>query len=138
MTLAEADAGRGGGAERVGTRNGAGARNRHGRGTGGGAGRAGADGSSLPRPSGWRSSAARTPGTRSRCGSGGRAVRRAHPGDGPARPVDLETLDTLITAGFAAHRAQAVRWALARIRERPAYVQLRGPGREIETLKSQF
>ena len=40
---------------------------------------------------------------------------------GPARP---ETLDTLIAAGFAANRAQAVRWALARIRERPAYTEL--------------
>ena len=34
-------------------------------------------------------------------------------------PVDLETLDALITAGIAASRAEAVRWALARIRERP-------------------
>jgi hypothetical protein len=53
-------------------------------------------------------------------------------------PVDLETLDTLITAGFAANRAQAVRWALARIRERPAYAQLRERAQEIEALKSQF
>src|SRR6202008_4932385 len=41
-------------------------------------------------------------------------------------PMDLETLDTLITAGIASNRADAVRWALARIRERPAYEQLRG------------
>jgi hypothetical protein len=53
-------------------------------------------------------------------------------------PADLETLDTLITAGFAANRAQAVRWALARIRERPAYAELRKYAKEIETLKSQF
>ena len=53
-------------------------------------------------------------------------------------PADLETLDTLIAAGFAANRAQAVRWALARIRERPAYAQLRDRAREIEELKSQF
>ena len=53
-------------------------------------------------------------------------------------PVDLETLDTLIAAGFAANRAQAVRWALARIRERPAYAQLRERAKEIEDLKSQF
>jgi hypothetical protein len=52
--------------------------------------------------------------------------------------ADLETLDTLITAGIAANRAQAVRWALARIRERPAYAQLRERAREIEDLKSQF
>jgi hypothetical protein len=53
-------------------------------------------------------------------------------------PADLETLDTLIAAGFVANRAQAVRWALARIRERPAYAQLRDRAREIEELKSQF
>ena len=53
-------------------------------------------------------------------------------------PVDLETLDTLITADFAANRAQAVRWALARIRERPAYAQLHDRAREIEELRSQF
>jgi hypothetical protein len=51
---------------------------------------------------------------------------------------DLETLDTLITAGIATSRAEAVRWALARIRERPAYEQLRAHTREIEELKAQF
>ena len=51
---------------------------------------------------------------------------------------DLETLDTLIAAGIASSRAEAVRWALARIRERPAYEQLRARTREIEELKSQF
>jgi len=53
-------------------------------------------------------------------------------------PVDLETLDALITAGIASNRADAVRWALARIRERPAYEQLRAKTREIEDLKAQF
>jgi hypothetical protein len=53
-------------------------------------------------------------------------------------PVDLETLDALITAGIAGSRADAVRWALARIRERPAYAQLRAKSAEIEELKSQF
>jgi hypothetical protein len=53
-------------------------------------------------------------------------------------PEDLETLDTLIAAGIASSRAEAVRWALARIRERPAYEQIRARSREIETLKSQF
>jgi hypothetical protein len=53
-------------------------------------------------------------------------------------PADLETLDTLITAGIAGSRADAVRWALARIRERPAYAQLRAKSAEIEQLKSQF
>jgi hypothetical protein len=53
-------------------------------------------------------------------------------------PEDLETLDTLIAAGIASSRAEAVRWALARIRERPAYEQIRARSREIEDLKSQF
>jgi hypothetical protein len=53
-------------------------------------------------------------------------------------PADLETVDTLITAGIANSRAEAVRWALARIRERPAYARLRERAREIEELKAQF
>jgi hypothetical protein len=53
-------------------------------------------------------------------------------------PVDLETLDALITAGIASSRAEAVRWALARIRERPAYAQLRERAREIDRLKNEF
>jgi hypothetical protein len=53
-------------------------------------------------------------------------------------PTDLETLDTLITAGIATNRADAVRWALARIRERPAYEQLVAKAREIEEIKGQF
>lgn len=66
-------------------------------------------------------------------------------GAGPFTPVmarlaaeDLETLDMLITAGIATSRAEGVRWALARIRERPAYEELRARTREIEELKSQF
>jgi hypothetical protein len=51
---------------------------------------------------------------------------------------DLETLDALITAGIAASRAEAVRWALARIRDRPAYAQLRERAREIDRLKTEF
>jgi hypothetical protein len=53
-------------------------------------------------------------------------------------PEDLETLDTLIAVGIASSRAEAVRWALARIRERPAYEQIRVRSREIERLKSEF
>jgi hypothetical protein len=53
-------------------------------------------------------------------------------------PADVETVDVLITAGIAANRAEAVRWALARIRERPAYAQLQQRAREIEELKNQF
>jgi hypothetical protein len=44
--------------------------------------------------------------------------------------VDLATLDTLITAGIAASRAEAARWALARIREQPAYARLSERPRE--------
>lgn len=57
------------------------------------------------------------------------------------RPADLETLDALITAGVVANRAmsaEGLRWALARIRERPAYGQLRERAREIERLKTEF
>jgi hypothetical protein len=39
-------------------------------------------------------------------------------------PADLETLDTLITAGIAAGRSEATRWALARVREQPPYAEL--------------
>lgn len=53
-------------------------------------------------------------------------------------PADLETLDILITAGIAPTRAEAVRWALARIRDRPAYQRLLERTRELEEIKSQF
>jgi hypothetical protein len=53
-------------------------------------------------------------------------------------PAELETVDALITSGIAANRAEAIRWALARIRERPAFSQLRHHGREIEKLRQQF
>ncbi len=72
-------------------------------------------------------------------------AERARSGGGALTPVmarlgraDLETLDTLITAGIAPSRAEAVRWALARIRERPAYAKLRERTRELDELKSQF
>jgi hypothetical protein len=45
-------------------------------------------------------------------------------------PADLATLDTLITAGIAASRAEAARWALARVRQQPAYAQLSARPRE--------
>jgi hypothetical protein len=53
-------------------------------------------------------------------------------------PVDLWTLDTLITAGIAASRAEALRWVLARIRERPGYAKLSERARELDELKAQF
>ena len=34
-------------------------------------------------------------------------------------PANLETLDTLIMAGIADDRAEAIRWALDRFREQP-------------------
>jgi Arc/MetJ-type ribon-helix-helix transcriptional regulator len=55
---------------------------------------------------------------------------------------ELAIVDTLIAAGIANNRAEAIRWALNRIRERPAYEQLRERTREhsrdIERLKSEF
>jgi hypothetical protein len=53
-------------------------------------------------------------------------------------PADLATVDTLITAGIATSRAEVVRWALARIREHPAYAQIQERVREIDELKAQF
>src|SRR5579875_2100496 len=38
---------------------------------------------------------------------------------------ELDIVDTLIAAGIANNRADAIRWALARISQRPAYEQLR-------------
>lgn len=53
-------------------------------------------------------------------------------------PKDVETLDALITVGIVSNRAEGVRWALARIRERPAYARLREHIGKIDELKAQF
>jgi Arc/MetJ-type ribon-helix-helix transcriptional regulator len=53
-------------------------------------------------------------------------------------PAGLETLDTLIMAGTAATRAEAIRWALDRIRERPAYQRLRELRGEADRLRNEF
>jgi hypothetical protein len=53
-------------------------------------------------------------------------------------PAGLETLDTLIMAGTAATRAEAIRWALDRIRERPAYQRLRELRSEADKLRNEF
>ena len=53
-------------------------------------------------------------------------------------PADREMLDTLITAGIAASRAEAISWVLARIRERPAYARLSERARELDELKARF
>ncbi len=54
------------------------------------------------------------------------------------RAAELDIVDTLIRAGIAANRAEAVRWALTRISERPAYAELRERTREIERLKAEY
>jgi hypothetical protein len=53
-------------------------------------------------------------------------------------PSDVEVLDALITAGIVSNRADGVRWALTRIRERPAYAQLREHIGKIDALKAQL
>jgi hypothetical protein len=53
-------------------------------------------------------------------------------------PVDLETLDALIAAGITANRSDSVRWALARIRERPAFAKLAEWVRGLDELKAEF
>jgi hypothetical protein len=53
-------------------------------------------------------------------------------------PKDVEVLDALITAGIVSNRAEGVRWALTRIRERPAYTQLREHIGKINELKAQL
>jgi hypothetical protein len=54
------------------------------------------------------------------------------------KTAELDIVDTLIAAGIANNRAEAIRWALTRIRERPAYEQLRERTREIQELRTQF
>jgi hypothetical protein len=58
----------------------------------------------------------------------------------PARqgPAGLETLDTLIMAGIADDRADAIRWVLAGFREQPGYEQLRERVRETGRLRAEF
>jgi hypothetical protein len=41
-------------------------------------------------------------------------------------------------AGIADTRADAIRWALARIRERPAFERLRERIQEIDQLRNEF
>ena len=53
-------------------------------------------------------------------------------------PAGLGTLDTLIMAGTAATRAEAIRWALDRIRERPAYLRLRELRADASKLRNEF
>jgi hypothetical protein len=53
-------------------------------------------------------------------------------------PDDLAGVDALIMSGVAATRSEALRWAVGRIRQNPAYAQLQGRVREIDELKAQF
>jgi hypothetical protein len=53
-------------------------------------------------------------------------------------PADLATVDALITAGIVSSRAEAMRWAIGRIRENPPYAQIQEKAREISELKAQF
>ena len=53
-------------------------------------------------------------------------------------PLGLETLDALIMTGIATTRAEAIRWSLDRIRERPAYQRLRELRCDADTLKNEF
>jgi hypothetical protein len=54
------------------------------------------------------------------------------------KTAELDIVDTLIAAGIANNRAEAIRWALTRISERPAYEQLREHTRDIDRLKNEF
>jgi len=67
-----------------------------------------------------------------------RRERDLTPVDVRLGPADREMLDTLITAGLAASRGEAIGWVLARIRERPAYAKLSERARELDELKAQF
>jgi hypothetical protein len=52
-------------------------------------------------------------------------------------PAGLETVDTLIMAGIADDRADAIRLVLPRFRELPEYEQLRERVREIDRLRAE-
>jgi hypothetical protein len=54
------------------------------------------------------------------------------------KAAELDIVDTLIAAGVASNRAEALRWALTRIRERPAYEQLQQHTRDLERLKNEL
>ncbi len=56
----------------------------------------------------------------------------------PMGPAGLETLDTLIMAGIAATRSEAIRWAMDRFRDLPAYERVRERVRDADALKDEF
>jgi hypothetical protein len=53
-------------------------------------------------------------------------------------PAGLETLDTLIIAGIAATRSEAIRWAIDRFRELPDFEVIRDRARAADELRAQF
>jgi hypothetical protein len=55
----------------------------------------------------------------------------------PLGPAGLETLDTLIMVGIAGTRTEAIRWALDRFRDHPAYERLRERVRDADALKAE-
>ena len=56
----------------------------------------------------------------------------------PMGPAGLETLDTLIMAGIAATRSEAIRWAMDRFRDLPAYERVRERVRDADALRDEF
>ena len=56
----------------------------------------------------------------------------------PMGPAGLETLDTLIMAGIAGTRAEAIRWAVDRFRELPAYELVRERVHDAAALRDEF
>jgi hypothetical protein len=56
----------------------------------------------------------------------------------PMGPAGLETLDTLIMAGIAGTRTEAIRWAMDRFRDHPAFERLRERVRDADTLRDEF
>ena len=92
---------------------------------------------------GWRTFDGHGPRLSNPSGSGRRTSRRREHGEATpllARlgPAGLETLDTLIMTGTADTRAEAIRWALDRIRERPAYQRLHELRSDADKLRNEF
>jgi hypothetical protein len=87
-----------------------------------------------PRPSippGGQAKACRRAGVGTRGEDGGGHAHHFGP-LGPGNPRHADH------AGIAETRADAIRWALARIRERPAYERLRERIQEIDQLRTDF
>jgi hypothetical protein len=81
----------------------------------------------------------RLPGVRTANAQGkGRAAGALTPVMARLDPVELDTLNVLVTAGVVGSRTEGIRWALSLVRERPAFAQLRERSREIERLRAEF